>query len=130
MPDYVVARVADALNEDGKAVRGSKILILGIAYKPGVDDDRESPSYALMKRLEDRGGEVSYNDPYVPVIRSLRNFPEFKGRESVEISEDYDLILLSTHHPKYVDFDFSEYKIPIVDTRSCLKKPGRRYLKA
>ena len=130
MPDYVVARVTDVLNEDGKAVRGSRILLLGIAYKPGVDDDRESPSYALMKRLEDRGAEVSYHDPYVPVIRSLRNFPEFKGRESVEISDDFDLILLSTHHPEFIDFDFSQYEIPIVDTRSCLKRPGRRYLKA
>tara|TARA_R100000027_G_scaffold61041_3_gene52144 strand:- start:8074 stop:9369 length:1296 start_codon:yes stop_codon:yes gene_type:complete len=130
MPDYVVARVADALNEDGKAVRGSRILMLGLAYKPGVDDDRESPSYALMKRLEDRGAKVSYNDPYVPMIRPLRNYPEFAGRESMEISQGYDLILLSTHHPEYVNYDFSEYSIPIVDTRSCLKRPGKRYLKA
>ncbi|MGE9290689.1 MAG: nucleotide sugar dehydrogenase [Puniceicoccales bacterium] len=130
MPDYVVSRVAEALNEDGKAVRGSKILLLGIAYKPGVDDDRESPSYALMSRLEGRGAKVSYNDPYVPVIRPSRQFSQFAGRESVEISDDYDLILVSTHHPEYVDFDFSGYSIPIVDTRSCLNRPGSRYLKA
>ena len=130
MPDYVVARVADALNDGGKAVRGARILLLGVAYKPGVDDDRESPSYVLMKELEDRGAEVSYNDPYVPEIRPSRHYAQFAGRQSVEISENYDLILLATHHQEYIDFDFSDYQIPVVDTRSCLKKPGSRYLKA
>jgi len=130
MPEYVVGRVADVLNEEGKAIRGSKILLLGIAYKPGVDDDRESPSYVLMKSLEVKGAEVSYNDPYVPVIRPSRHFSEFAGRKSEEISEDYDLLLLATHHPEYIDFDFSQYEIPIIDTRSCLKKPGKRYWKA
>ncbi len=130
MPDYVIGRVAEVLNEEGKAIRGSRILILGVAYKPGVDDDRESPSYALMRRLERRGADVSYNDPYVPVIGPLRHYPEFEGRRSVEISPDYDLILLATHHPEYLDFDFSAYPIPLVDTRSCLRKPGSRYEKA
>ncbi|MBC2601095.1 nucleotide sugar dehydrogenase [Puniceicoccus vermicola] len=130
MPDYVIGRVAEVLNEEGKAIRGSKILLLGIAYKPDVDDDRESPSYALMSRLERRGAAVSYNDPYVPEIRSLRHYPEFAGRKSVEISAEYDLILLATHHSEYREYDFSYFEVPIVDTRSCLKYPGLRYVKA
>lgn len=130
MPNYVISRVAEALNEESKAIRGSRILLLGIAYKPGVDDDRESPSYVLMKSLEERGAEVSYNDPYVPVIRMTRKYSEYAGRKSVEISNNYDLILVCTHHPQYADFNFSDYEIPIVDTRSCLKRPGKRYVKA
>src|SRR6266702_3020094 len=69
MPEYVVHRVAEALNAHRKPVNGSKILVLGLAYKPNVDDDRESPSYVLMDLLQDRGAEVSYHDPYVPVIK-------------------------------------------------------------
>ena len=68
-PDYVVLKVMKALNAVGKHLRGSKILILGLAYKENVDDDRESPSYRLMEKLEDLGAEVSFNDPCIPVIR-------------------------------------------------------------
>src|SRR5271167_2440265 len=66
MPEYVIHKVADALNDLRKSVKGSRILILGLAYKPNVDDDRESPSYALMNILKSRGAEVAYYDPYVP----------------------------------------------------------------
>ena len=72
MPDYVVHRVAEALNDKGKAIKGSRILILGLAYKPNVDDERESPSYRLLEKLAQRGAEVAYHDPYVPVIRPTR----------------------------------------------------------
>jgi UDP-N-acetyl-D-glucosamine dehydrogenase len=129
MPDYVISRVADALNDDGKAIKGSKILLLGMAYKPNVDDDRESPSYVLMKKLEDKGASVSYNDPHVPEIKPTREHPEFAGRKSVAISDEYDCILLATHHDEYEAFDFSDYRSSLVDTRKCLSKcPAKYYL--
>ena len=72
MPDYVVSKVADALNEEGKSVKGSRILILGLAYKANVDDCRESPSFVLMEKLLSKGSKVEYNDPYVPVVPETR----------------------------------------------------------
>jgi UDP-N-acetyl-D-glucosamine dehydrogenase len=130
MPEFVVSRVAEALNQDKKPINGSKILILGLAYKPNVDDDRESPSYALLEMLEAQGAEVAYNDPFVPVIKITREHPHLAGRKSVDISDAYDLILLCTHHDAYLDFDFSDYQIPVVDTRSCLRKKPAKYWKA
>ncbi len=130
MPDYVISRVADALNDDGKAIKGSKILLLGMAYKPNVDDDRESPSYVLMKKLEDKGAIVSYNDPHVPEIKLTREHPEFAGRKSVAITDDFDCILVATHHAEYGEYDFSNFTAPIVDTRNCVGKRPAKYYKA
>ena len=130
MPDYVISRVADTLNDEGKSIKGSKILLLGMAYKPNVDDDRESPSYVLMKKLENKGASVSYNDPYVPEIRMTREHPEFAGRKSVPITDDYDCVLLATHHDEYKMFDFSGFKTPLVDTRNCISKRSIKYSKA
>ena len=84
MPEHVVHRVADALNAQSKAIKGSRVLILGLAYKPDVDDERESPSYVLMKLLTERGAEVAYYDPYVPVIKPTREHSQFAGRKSIE----------------------------------------------
>jgi UDP-N-acetyl-D-glucosamine dehydrogenase len=130
MPDYVVARVAEALNEDAKSIKGSKILLLGMAYKPNVDDDRESPSYVLTEKLEAKGAQVSYNDPYVPEIRPTREHPHLAGRKSVEVTDDYDCILLATHHNEYKDFDFSGFKCPVVDTRNAVSKRPAKYYRA
>ncbi|MGC6424320.1 MAG: nucleotide sugar dehydrogenase [Lentimonas sp.] len=130
MPDYVVDRVAEALNEDAKSIKESKILLLGMAYKPNVDDDRESPSYVLMEKLEAKGAQVSYNDPYVPEIRMTREHPQFAGRQSVEIADSYDCILLATHHNEYKAFDFSGFKTPIVDTRNCVGERPSKYFRA
>jgi UDP-N-acetyl-D-glucosamine dehydrogenase len=130
MPDYVVARVAEALNDDAKSIKGSKILLLGMAYKPNVDDDRESPSYVLTEKLEAKGAQVSYNDPYVPEIRMTREHSPLAGRKSVDITEDYDCILLATHHDEYKAFDFSGFKCPVVDTRNCVSKHPRKYYRA
>lgn len=127
MPDYVVARVAEALNEDAKSIKGSKILLLGMAYKPNVDDDRESPSYVLTEKLEAKGARVSYNDPYVPEIRPTREHPQLAGRKSVEITDNFDCILLATHHNEYKDFDFSGFKCPIIDTRNAVSNRPRKY---
>jgi UDP-N-acetyl-D-glucosamine dehydrogenase len=130
MPDYVIGRVAEALNNEKKSINGSKILLLGIAYKPNVDDDRESPSYVLMKKLEAMGADIHYHDPHVPEIRPTREYPQFAGRQSVEISDTYDLILLATHHEDYSSFDFRSFSSPIVDTRNCLTHRPEKYFKA
>lgn len=130
MPDYVISRVADALNNEGKSIQGSKVLLLGMAYKPNVDDDRESPSYVLIKKLEDKGASVSYNDPHVPEIKLTREHPEFAGRKSVPIADEYDCILLATHHDEYKEFDFTEFKAPLIDTRSLVIKKPLKYYKA
>lgn len=130
MPDYVVGRVSEALNDQGKPLRGSRILILGLAYKPNVDDDRESPTYVLMQKLETRGSIVSYNDPHVPVIRPTREHAHFAGRTSCPVCDDYDLLLISTAHEEYRRVDFSGFSCPIVDTRNCVSRPPARYYRA
>lgn len=118
MPDFVVSRVIKVLNIYGKPLRGSRILMLGLAYKANVDDDRESPSYHLMKKMEQWGAIVDYNDPYIPVIKQTREFPEYSGRKSVEITDQYDLLLIATAHDIYRDIDFAKILVPIVDTRN------------
>jgi UDP-N-acetyl-D-glucosamine dehydrogenase len=128
MPDYVVSKVVDALNFEGKAVKESRILILGLAYKANVDDCRESPSFALIEKLSAKGGLIEYNDPFVPVIPETREHPQLAGSKSVEIKDSYDLILLSTDHNEYKDFDFSKFQCPIVDSRNCITlKPSKYY---
>jgi UDP-N-acetyl-D-glucosamine dehydrogenase len=117
MPDFVVQRVMEVLNECGKPLKGAKVLLLGLAYKANVDDDRESPSYHLMEKLEAKGAVVSYNDPYIPVIRPSREFAKYAGRKSVPITAGYDVILISTAHDEYKGIDFSSFKSQVVDTR-------------
>jgi UDP-N-acetyl-D-glucosamine dehydrogenase len=130
MPNYVISIVADALNEEGKAIKGSKILILGLAYKANVDDCRESPSFVLMEKLGAKGAVVEYHDSYLPVVPSTREHAQFTGKQSVQIENAYDLILLSTDHFEYKDFDFSNYSCPLVDTRNCIKKKPQKYYQA
>jgi UDP-N-acetyl-D-glucosamine dehydrogenase len=121
MPDFVIHRVMEVLNEYGKALKGAKILVLGLAYKANVDDMRESPTFSLMEKLEEKGAVVSYNDPYIPVITPTREHAHFTGRVSCEISGDYDLILISTAHDEYKGLTLTQYGIPIVDTRNAVK---------
>ena len=118
MPDYVVGKVMLALNDAGKPVKGARILILGLAYKANVDDDRESPTYRLMGKLEELGAVVSYNDPYVPVIRPSREHARYAGRRSAPISGDFDLLLVATAHDEYRELDLLSFGIPVVDTRN------------
>jgi UDP-N-acetyl-D-glucosamine dehydrogenase len=122
MPSFVVQRVMDALNEVGKPLKGSRVLVLGLAYKANVDDDRESPSYELMEELEEKGAIVDYNDPYVPVIRPTREHPQYAGRKAVEVSGKYDVILISTAHDEYKSIDFKSFKIPVVDSRNLVRE--------
>ncbi len=130
MPEFVVSRSMEVLNEDGKALRGSRILLLGLAYKANVDDDRESPSYRIMELLEHKGAQVDYNDPYVPVIRPSREYPHYAGRKSQDISNDYDLIIITTPHDEYKSIDFSKISIPVLDTRNVVQENGVKVFKA
>jgi UDP-N-acetyl-D-glucosamine dehydrogenase len=127
MPEYVVAKVTEALNDEGKAVRGARILILGLAYKPNVDDDRESPSYTLIELLEARGATVAYNDPHVPVIRLVRAHAHLAGRESRPIDDPCDAIIIATAHDQYRSVDFSIFDVPVIDTRNVARNARRLY---
>lgn len=120
MPDYVVAKCMKVLNDWNKQMRGSRILILGLAYKANVDDDRESPSYRLIEKLEELGAVVSYNDPYVPEIRYTREFSKYAGRKSAPITGGYDLFLIATPHDAYKSMDLKSFNVPIVDTRNLM----------
>lgn len=133
MPAYVVHRVADALNERQKAVKGSSILILGLAYKPNVDDERESPSYSLMEMLTARGAKVAYYDPYVPVIRPTREHAHWAGTKSVgwdrKTIAGFDLVLIATNHASVDYKELAGWADCIVDTRNAMSgiqtRPGQ-----
>src|SRR5688572_5768386 len=124
MPDYVVHRVAEALNEHGKAVKGSRLLIVGLAYKPNVDDDRESPSYRLLEKLKQRGAEMAYYDPYVPMIRHTREHPHWAGAESVSWDRKtiagFDAVVIATAHASVNYEELAEWAHCIVDTRNVM----------
>ena len=117
-------RVADALNAQSKAIKGSRVLILGLAYKPNVDDERESPSYVLMNLLTERGAEVAYYDPYVPVIKPTREHSQFAGRKSIEWNRAaiaaFDLVLIATNHSSVSYHELGEWARCIVDTRNAM----------
>jgi UDP-N-acetyl-D-glucosamine dehydrogenase len=124
MPDYVINRVGEALNSRRKPLKGSKILILGLAYKPNVDDDRESPSYRLLEKLRERGADVAYYDPYVPVIRPTREHAHWAGTKSVTWSQEtiasFDAVVIATAH-EAVDYnELAQWAQCIVDTRNAM----------
>ena len=128
MPDYVISRIIDALNDASKPVRGSRVLVLGVAYKANVDDDRESPSYNIIESLEKRGASVSYNDPHVPIIRKGRSNTAVSGKASVPITTDYDVFVLCTNHESYASVDFKKMDVPLVDCRNaCQQRPESYY---
>jgi len=136
MPEHVVNRVAESLNGFKKALNGSRILVLGLAYKANVDDDRESPSYVLMELLKRRGAEVSYYDPFVPVIKVTREHPQWAGKQSIawdkELIASFDCVLIATAHG-CVDYrQLAEWAQLIVDTRNVLPEHASspRYSKA
>jgi UDP-N-acetyl-D-glucosamine dehydrogenase len=133
MPEFVLHRVADALNDARKAVKGSRVLVLGLAYKPDVDDERQSPSYTLMSLLSERGAEVEYHDPYVPVIKPTREHSHLAGKKSVvwerSIIASFDLVLIATNHTTVNYEELAQWARVIVDTRNAMAKvqtaPGK-----
>jgi UDP-N-acetyl-D-glucosamine dehydrogenase len=124
MPTYVVHRVADALNDRQKAIKGSSILVLGLAYKPNVDDERESPSYVLMEMLKARGAKVAYHDPYVPVIKPTREHAHWAGTKSVPWNKEtitaFDVVLIATNHACVNYQELANWTECIVDTRNAM----------
>lgn len=132
MPEWVVGKLVDGLNDHGKAVKGSKILILGIAYKKNVDDMRESPSVELMEILRDKGAVVEYSDPHVPCFPKLREHSF--DLSSVTLSEDvlasYDAVLLATNHKKF-DYELIAKKSQLlIDTRGHFRRQTKNLIKA
>jgi UDP-N-acetyl-D-glucosamine dehydrogenase len=133
MPMYVVNRTAEALNANRKPVNGSRVLIVGLAYKPNVDDERESPSYTLMELLKARGAEVAYYDPYVPVIRPTREHAHWTGTRSVswnrEAVQGFDAVIIATNHQAVSYQELADWSPCIVDTRNAMAgvttKPGQ-----
>jgi UDP-N-acetyl-D-glucosamine dehydrogenase len=129
MPDYVVRRLSLAMNDRGKALKGSRILVLGLAYKPDVDDVRESPSFELIEKLEELGAHVDYHDPHVPATHKMRHHD--LHMKSVEFSpatlKNYDCVLIATHHQAYDWQVVADNAKLIVDTRNATKNvKGKR----
>jgi UDP-N-acetyl-D-glucosamine dehydrogenase len=128
MPEYVVERITWALNEAGRAVRGSRVCILGVAYKADVDDPRESPSFTLMDLLRARGAILSYNDPHVPRLPPMRHH-DVPDLASQPLGEEYlasqDCVVIATAHSAY-DFDFIvRHSRLVIDTRNATKNVVR-----
>ena len=124
MPRYVVTRVADFLNDVGKPVRGSRICILGMAYKKDVDDPRESPSFELLELLLNRGAVLTYSDPHVPVLPKMRHY-DLPPMQSTALTPEFlaaqDCVLISTDHSVF-DYSFiARHSRLIVDTRNATR---------
>jgi UDP-N-acetyl-D-glucosamine dehydrogenase len=133
MPMYVINRTTEALNAMKKPMNGSRVLILGLAYKPNVDDYRESPSYVLLDLLKARGAQVAYHDPYVPVIHATREHPHWAGTRSVgwnrETLQNFDVVIIATNHQAVNYQELADWASCVVDTRNAMAdvkaKPGQ-----
>jgi UDP-N-acetyl-D-glucosamine dehydrogenase len=124
MPHYVVQRLSEALNDQGKPIRGSHVAILGVAYKKDIDDPRESPSFKMLELLAARGAVLSYNDPHIPVLPTMRHY-EVPRLESRELTGEYlastDCVLIATDHSAY-DYGFIvEHASLVIDTRNATR---------
>jgi UDP-N-acetyl-D-glucosamine dehydrogenase len=124
MPTYVVDRTMHALNTHKKAMNGSKILVIGLAYKPDVDDMRESPTFKIFDLLKKNGAEVSYYDLFLPVIPENRDHKEWAGTRSIEWSKEivsgFDAVIISTNHSSIDYKELAEWSECIVDTRNAM----------
>lgn len=126
MPDYVIQRTMLALNQHGKALHGAKVLVIGLAYKPNVDDVRESPSFELIEQLQHLGASVDYHDPHVPASHPMRHYPKLAAMQSVDLSPDtlagYDCVLIATHHDACDWQMIADHAKLIVDTRGLMRR--------
>jgi UDP-N-acetyl-D-glucosamine dehydrogenase len=127
MPEHVMGKITDALNNKRKALNGSHILILGAAYKPNIGDMRESPALDIIHLLLQRGAEVSYHDPYVPSLKG-EGFP----LQSIELDEDAlataDCVVIVTDHDTYDWAWIADQSQLLVDTRNAVVKNGREHI--
>ena len=125
MPRYVVAKVQDALNEHSKSIKGSKVLVIGAAYKPDIDDLRESPSLDVIGLLAEKGAEVSYHDPYCPSLHTHEGLLMESVPDMLAAAETSDCAVIITNHKVYDYAVLVEKAQLIVDTRNALGKAGR-----
>jgi UDP-N-acetyl-D-glucosamine dehydrogenase len=124
MPEYVVGKVIEALNDECKAVKGSRILVLGVAYKPNVSDVRESPAIDLIHLLREKGGQVNYHDPYVHDL-ATEGIPLHSIELTTESLGNADCVVIVTHHDSYDWSQIRDQAPLIVDTRHAIKEPGK-----
>jgi UDP-N-acetyl-D-glucosamine dehydrogenase len=124
MPDYVIHRTMEALNSRGKPVKGSRILLLGLAYKANVDDMRESPTFALLDGFKRLGAEVAYHDPHVPVVGPTREHMDWAGHRSIDWTAEnlsaQDCVVISTHHAAFDLDQLAACADLIIDTRNAM----------
>ncbi|AFZ32170.1 nucleotide sugar dehydrogenase [Gloeocapsa sp. PCC 7428] len=129
MPSYVVSRLVSALNHCGKPLKNSEVLILGVAYKKNVDDQRESPALKIIQLLQQQGANVSYHDPYAPTCTNHRHFPEINLQSTALTKENlatFDAVIITTDHDD-VDYKLiADYSSLIIDTRNVLATKGLR----
>jgi UDP-N-acetyl-D-glucosamine dehydrogenase len=136
MPSYVVARLADALNDRGKPVKGSRVLVLGMAYKRDVDDPRESPGFELIELLMHKGAQVNYNDPHISRLPAMRNYPGLRMESrtlSPEELASYDAVLVATDHSAYDWDEIVAHSQLVIDTRNAtraVRKEREKIIKA
>ena len=133
MPYYVVSKTIEELNRKKKSINGAKILVLGMAYKKDVDDQRESPSLKIISLLQEKGAKVSYNDPYVPESKGHRDYPGLSLR-SIPLGEKmlkrFDAVIITTDHSVY-DYDLIvKNSSLVIDTRNAVKKKRKNVIKA
>ena len=121
MPYFVIEQIANALNERGKPLNGSKILVLGLAYKRDVDDLRESPSLTIIELLREKGAKVAYNDPYFPTVGHGRHYALNMTNTPLENLEEYDVLVIVTDHTSYDYPAIVEQSQLVVDTRNATK---------
>lgn len=125
MPTYVINRLAEFLNDAAKPIKGSKIALLGMAYKKDVDDPRESPSFELMKLLLARGANLTYNDPHVPELPKMRHYPDLPAMKSQPLTPEYlaaqDCVLIATDHTAYDANFIVQHSRFVLDTRNVTK---------
>lgn len=132
MPEYVMNKLMDGLNNNGKAVKGSKVLVLGIAYKKNVDDMRESPSVEVMELIRAKGAEVAYSDPHVPIFPKMRahSFDLASTSITVESLAGFDAVVLATNHDGF-DYELIKQNSKlIVDTRGVYREPAAHIIRA
>jgi UDP-N-acetyl-D-glucosamine dehydrogenase len=129
MPHYMYIKIATALNRHKKAVNGSKILFLGVAYKPNIDDERESPALEIMDIVAYKGGEVSYNDPHIPRVTTHEGYNYTSVPLTAETLQSADCVVLTTNHNAF-DVEFIQrHAQMIVDMRNMIKEGGERVYK-
>lgn len=124
MPRYVVDRTVEAINKHGRSVVGATVLVMGLSYKPDIDDDRESPSFEIIEMLQERGAVVSYCDPYVPVARRGRKHDISLNSVPCTPEElaNYDAVLISTAHSKFADPGLYACAKLVIDTRNVVPR--------